>query len=168
MTASRSGTTSALRFLQNEYQLADTLSWIKGKHQFTFGGGFTAGRDNMSKFNFEAYVLWLTWADFLLGQSYLPYGVPYSNVYETYAGFGDFQRDWRYKDGNAFVQDSYKITKRLTLNLGLRYERIGDLGSANGGGNVDVSKIDPNPPQGAVSTATSSTPITTAPLCRPE
>ncbi len=144
----QSGTTSALRFLQNEYQLADTLSWIKGKHQFTFGGGFTAGRDNMSKFNFEAYVLWLTWADFLLGQSYLPYGVPYSNVYETYAGFGDFQRDWRYKDGNAFVQDSYKITKRLTLNLGLRYERIGDLGSANGGGNVDVSKIDPNPPAG--------------------
>ncbi len=144
----QSGTTSALRFLQNEYQFADTLSWVTGKHQFTFGGGFTAGRDNMSKFNFEAYALWLTWADFLLGQSYLPYGVPYSNVYETYAGFGDFQRDWRYKDANAFVQDNYKIGKRLTLNLGLRYERIGDLGSANGGGNVDVSKIDPNPPAG--------------------
>ena len=142
----QSGTTSATRFLQNEYQFADTLSWIKGKHQFTFGGGFTAGRDNMSKFDFEAYVLWLTWADLLLGQSYLPYGVPYSNVYETYAGFGDFQRDWRYKDSNAFAQDNFRITKRLTLNLGLRYERIGDLGSANGGGNVDVSKIDPNPP----------------------
>lgn len=142
----QSGTTSATRFLQNEYQFADTLSWMKGKHQFTLGGGFTAGRDNMSKFDFEAYVLWLTWADLLLGQSYLPYGVPYSNVYETYAGFGDFQRDWRYKDGNAFAQDNFRITKRLTLNLGLRYERIGDLGSANGGGNVDVSKIDPNPP----------------------
>jgi Carboxypeptidase regulatory-like domain/TonB dependent receptor len=144
----QSGTTSALRFLQNEYQFADTLSWVKGKHQLTFGGGFTSGRDNMSKFDFEAYVLPLTWADFLLGQSYLPYGVPYSNIYETYAGFGDFQRDWRYKDANAFVQDNYRITPRLTLNLGLRYERIGDLGSANGGGNVDVSKINPNPPAG--------------------
>jgi hypothetical protein len=142
----QTGTTSALRFLQNEYQFADTLSWVKGKHQLTFGGGFTAGRDNMSKFDFEAYVLPLTWADFLLGQSYLPYGVPYSNIYETYEGIGDFQRDWRYKDGNAFVQDNYKVTKRLTLNLGLRYERIGDLGSANGGGNVDVSQINPNPP----------------------
>jgi hypothetical protein len=144
----QTGTTSALRFLQNEYQFADTLSWVKGKHQLAFGGGFTAGRDNMSKFDFEAYVLPLTWADFLLGQSYLPYGVPYSNIYETYEGIGDFQRDWRYKDANAFVQDNYKIAKRLTLNLGLRYERIGDLGSANGGGNVDVSKIDPNPPAG--------------------
>lgn len=142
----QTGTTSALRFLQNEYQFADTLSWVKGKHQVTFGGGFTTGRDNMSKFDFEAYVLPLTWADFLLGQSYLPYGVPYSNLYETYEGIGDFQRDWRYKDANAFVQDNYRITRRLTLNLGLRYERIGDLGSANGGGNVDVSKINPNPP----------------------
>ncbi|MGB9197645.1 MAG: TonB-dependent receptor [Terriglobales bacterium] len=142
----QSGTTSALRFLQNEYQFADTLSWVKGKHQLTFGGGFTAGRDNMSKFDFEAYVLPLTWADFLLGQSFAPYGIPYSNIYETYAGFGDFQRDWRYKDGNAFVQDNFKVTPSLTLNLGLRYERIGDLGSANGGGNVDVSKINPNPP----------------------
>jgi Carboxypeptidase regulatory-like domain/TonB dependent receptor len=142
----QTGTTSALRFLQEEYQLADTLSWVKGKHQLTFGGGITSGRDNMSKFDFEAYVLPLTWADFLLGQSYLPYGVPYSNIYETYEGIGAFQRDWRYKDANAFIQDNYRIAKRLTLNLGLRYERIGDLGSANGGGNVDVSKINPNPP----------------------
>ena len=142
----QTGTTSALRFLQGEYQLADTLSWVKGSHQLTFGGGFTSGRDNMSKFDFEAYVLPLTWADFLLGQSYLPYGVPYSNLYETYEGIGDFQRDWRYKDANAFIQDNYRIAKRLTLNLGLRYERIGDLGSANGGGNVDVAQINPNPP----------------------
>jgi hypothetical protein len=142
----QTGTTSALRFLQEEYQFADTLSWVTGKHQLTVGGGFTSGRDNMSKFDFEAYVLPLTWADFLLGQSYLPYGVPYSNIYETYEGIGDFQRDWRYKDANAFVQDNYRVAKRLTLNLGLRYERIGDLGSANGGGNVDVSQINPNPP----------------------
>ncbi|MGC2617991.1 MAG: TonB-dependent receptor [Acidobacteriaceae bacterium] len=142
----QTGTTSALAFLQEEYQIADTLSWVKGKHEFTYGGGLTFGRDNMEKFDFEAYVLPLTWADFLLGQSYLPYGVPYSNIYETYEGIGDFQRDWRYKDANGFVQDNFKATKRLTLNLGLRWEHIGDLGSANGGGNVDVSKINPNPP----------------------
>jgi hypothetical protein len=141
----QTGTTSALTFLQEEYQIADTLSWVKGKHQFTFGGGFTFGRDNMSKFDFEAYVIYLTWADFLIGQSYTPYGVPYSNVYETYAGFGDLTRDWRYKQGNAFIQDNYTITKRLTLNLGLRYERIGALGAANGTGNVDVSALNANP-----------------------
>ncbi len=165
--ASRRAQLQRCGFLQEEYQIADTLSWVKGKHQLTFGGGFTSGRDNMSKFDFEAYVLPLTWADFLLGQSYLPF-MGYSNIYETYEGIGNFQRDWRYKDANAFIQDNYKVTKRLTLNLGLRYERIGDLGSANGGGNVDVSKINPNPRRRAVSTATWLTPITTAPLSPPE
>ncbi|HEY4010950.1 MAG TPA: TonB-dependent receptor [Acidobacteriaceae bacterium] len=142
----QTGTTSALAFLQEEYQLADTLSWVKGRHQFTFGGSFTYGRDNMQKFDFEAYVIPLTWADFLIGQSYLPYGVPYSNIYETYEGIGNFKRDWRYKQGSAFVQDNYSVTKRLTLNLGLRYERIGNLGSANGGGNVNVGALNPDPP----------------------
>jgi hypothetical protein len=142
----QTGTTSALGFLQEEYQITDTLSWVKGKHQVAFGGGFTFGRDNMEKFDFEAYVLPLTWADFLLGQSYLPYGVAYSNIYESYEGIGDFQRDWRYKDANGFIQDNYAIAKSLTLNLGLRWEHIGDLGSANGGGNVDVSALNPNPP----------------------
>lgn len=141
----QTGTTSATYFLEEEYQLADTLSWVKGKHEFTFGGGFTYGRDNMAKFYFEAYVLPLTWADFLLGQGNID-GLPYSNIYETYAGFGDFARDDRYKDGDAFIQDNYRVGKRLTLNLGLRFEHIGDMGSANGGGNVDSTRIDPNPP----------------------
>jgi hypothetical protein len=143
----QTGTTSATYFLEEEEQFNDTLSWVKGKHQFTFGGGFTSGRDNMGKFNFEAYILPLTWADFLLGQADV-YGSGYSNIYETYAGFGNFLRDWRYKDADGFIQDDYVVAKRLTVNLGVRWEHIGDLGSANGGGNVDVSQINPNPPAG--------------------
>jgi len=139
----QTGTTSALAFLQEEYEFTDTLSWVKGKHQFTFGGGFTSGRDNMDKFDFEAYVLYLSWADFLLGQGNL-FG--YSNVYESYEGIGNFKRDWRYKQADGFIQDDYVVAKHLTLNLGFRWERIGDLGSANGGGNVDSSQINPNPP----------------------
>jgi hypothetical protein len=148
----QSGTTSALSFLQEEYALTDTLSWVKGKHQLTFGGGFTYGRDNMRKFDFQAYVLTLSWADFLIGQSHPIYpGYAYSNIYETYEGLGNLTRDWRYKDGNGFIQDDYKITSRLTLNLGLRYEHIGALGAANGTGNVDISKLNPNPgPEGSL------------------
>jgi len=146
-TGFETGTSSALAFFEEEYNISDALSWSKGKHQLTFGGAFAYGRDHMQKFDYEAYVIPLTWADLLLGQSYLPYGVPYSNIYESADSVGDKVRDWRYKDADAYVQDNYSITKRLTLNLGLRYEHIGDLGDARGlTGNVIVADIDPNPP----------------------
>ena len=142
----QTGTTSATAFGEDEYDFTDTLSWVKGKHQFTFGGGFGYGRDDMSKFFFEGYVIPLTWADFLLGQSNI-YGTGFSNIYESLQGLGNFARDWRYKDGNAFVQDDFVVTQHLTLNLGMRFEHIGDLGVANGmGGNVNLSAINPNPP----------------------
>jgi Carboxypeptidase regulatory-like domain len=151
----QTGTTSATTFLEDEYNITDTLSWIKGKHQFTFGGGFSYGRDDMSKFFFEGYVIPLTWADFLLGQSNLTYyGYPlgYSNIYESLQGLGNFARDYRYKQGQGFIQDDYVVTQHFTLNLGLRYEHLGDLGMAEGrGGNTVLSAINPNPgPEGSL------------------
>ena len=143
------GTSSTLAFFEEEYNISDALSWVKGKHQVTFGGAFAYGRDHMQKFNYEAYVIPLTWADFLIGQSYSAFGVPYSNIYESADSVGDKVRDWRYKDGDAYAQDNYAIGKRLTLNLGLRYEHIGDLGDARGlTGNVITADINPNPPAG--------------------
>jgi hypothetical protein len=139
------GTTSALYFLQDEYVANDILSWTKGKHQFTFGGGYTFGRDDMAKFNFEAYFIPLTWEDFLAGQANAGFS-GWSNIYEIFSSLGDLDRDWRYRQGNAFIQDDYKVTKRLTLNLGLRFERIGNMAAANSAGNVDLAKLDKNPP----------------------
>jgi len=37
-------------------------------------------------------------------------------------GRGDFSRGIRGNSLNGYVQDSYKVTQRLTLNLGLRYD----------------------------------------------
>src|SRR5208337_1699818 len=143
------GTTSALYFLQDEYVANDTLSWVKGKHQLTFGGGYTFGRDDMAKFAFEAYFLPLTWEDFMAGQANAGFS-GYSNIWEIFEGIGDLERDWRYRQGNAFIQDDFKVAKRLTLNLGFRYEFIGNMSAAssggNGGGNVDVAALNPNPP----------------------
>ncbi len=142
------GTTSATAFGEDEYNITDTLSWTKGRHQFTLGGSYDYGRDDMSKFNFEAYLIPLTWTDFLLGQSNI-YGTGWSNIYESLQGLGNFARDWRYKEGDAFAQDDFKVTNRLTFNLGVRWEHIGDLGVANGmAGNVDLANVDPTPPVG--------------------
>src|SRR4029077_8624497 len=49
-------------------------------------------------------------------------------------GVPDFNRAYRYAQSDFFVQDSYRIAPRLTLNFGLRYERFGapqNTGSQN-------------------------------------
>jgi hypothetical protein len=140
------GLTGGGRFFEEEYNLADTLSWVKGKHRFTFGGEFDYGRDNLPVFFYPGFLIPLTWADLLLGQSNV-YGSGYSNIWESLDGTGNLTRDWRYKDAAAYLQDDLKVTQRLTLNLGLRYEHIGDLGAAGmGTGNVDINALNPNPP----------------------
>ncbi len=65
-----------------------------------------------------------TFNDFLLGQSAAENGSPsgLSNVTMSGGSSGDFRKDERYTDIAAFVQDDIKVTPRLTVNAGLRYE----------------------------------------------
>ena len=74
----------------------------------------------------------LTWADFMLGQANVAYLEFEQYLRNRQPGIGDYPRDWRYKNGDAFIQDDWVVTRRLTLNLGLRYEHIGDFGDATG------------------------------------
>lgn len=65
-----------------------------------------------------------TFDDFLLGQSATQNGSPsgLSNVTMSGGSSGDFRKDERYTDVAAFFQDDIKVTPRLTVNAGLRYE----------------------------------------------
>jgi hypothetical protein len=109
---------------QNLITFGDTLTWVKGVHTLKFGAdfvrnaaldGFTSGRGNP-----RGLITYTgTNADpitrFLLGLpantvSYVNRFRPPMDVYNWEMGF--------------FVQDDYKITQRVTLNLGLRYELI--------------------------------------------
>ena len=137
---------------QNTYVAEDTVAWQKGHHAIRFGGGVTRPQDNQVAFQFFGGLVFLTPSDFLLGQAgdtSLPPGLQFGNLYESIDLPLQASREWRVLDANAYFQDDYKVTSRLTLNLGLRYERLGDVSDALGRvANFNQYTADPNPPAG--------------------
>lgn len=104
------------------YQLADNLSWNIGKHFLKFGGDFHRFQSNgtivgngRGAFTFNAQstapTTGYSLADLLLGLPTSTSRSPLSpRIYDRtgiYAGF---------------LQDDWKVTSRLTLNIGCRYE----------------------------------------------
>ncbi len=121
---------------QNFYDFSDSVTYVRGKHSLHFGGGINRSQINFVSFHFLAGLIYPSFADFLLG-----------NVFESVDVPGVFSRKWRVWDGNAYAQDDYKITRRLTLNLGFRYERQGQLGEYLGRASTfDPARANPNPP----------------------
>ena len=91
---------------------ADTLSIIRGKHTIRTGVEFRYNENNY-KLNYftRGQIDFTSFNDFLVGQTSV-----------ALLGNGLGNRSLRAPDYNFFVQDDYKITPKLTLNLGLRYE----------------------------------------------
>jgi hypothetical protein len=107
---------------QNNYNFVDTLSWVRGKQVFRFGGEYT--RVNLDKlfpqvFNGEIFFTNTPdgksdFQNFLLGSPQFSFG-----------GGGVFNHQYRTNNFGFFAQDDWKIRSDLTLNLGLRTEFFG-------------------------------------------
>jgi hypothetical protein len=135
------------QFAQNSYSFQDSLSYAHGRHTMRFGGGLTRLQNNISDFNFGGSLEFLSFPDFLLGQSAAQNGSGFSNVFSSIDGFGEYSRAYRSWEGALFYQDDIKVTSRFTVNAGLRYERIGlynDIGGRNAAFNTALAN--PNPP----------------------
>jgi Carboxypeptidase regulatory-like domain/TonB dependent receptor len=103
---------------QNTFDLSGALSWIRGRHDFKFGGGYRRDQINALQgiasngfFVFENFPFSDPFASFLSG-----------NPVVFLQGGGDFSREIRARAIDAYAQDTYKVSSRLTLNYGLRYE----------------------------------------------
>lgn len=135
-------------YTQKSLTFSDTFSWLKGAHGLRFGGSITRLQDPLDFAGFDSFVEFLSWPDFLLGLNAAGNGTgTFSNVFESADAFGLLNRDLGAWEGSGFAQDDYRITRRLTLNLGLRYERIGQFGDSSGrNSSFDVTQANPNPP----------------------
>lgn len=106
-------------------QFADNLSWIKGRHSMKFGVEEIEWFDNrfqpnssgnpiLGTYTFTTRFTGNAYADFLLG---LPNQVTRMEPYRP--------QKIRFRDWSFYAQDDFKITPRLTLIYGLRYEYNG-------------------------------------------
>ncbi len=105
--------------VNNTYQVTDAISKVLGNHTMKFGGEFHADQVNahpIAQFNgsfvFSGEETGIDFADFLVG---VPSQYNQSQLNPFYA---------RNKYVGLFAQDSWHALPNLTLNYGLRWDRI--------------------------------------------
>ena len=136
-------------FVQESFVAADDFSFARGAHFLRAGASLTRLHDNFGAVGDGSFVEFLSWPDFLLGLSSTGNGTgTFSNVFASIDDFGLFDRAYRVWEASSFIQDSYRLRKSFTLDLGLRYERLGQFADSLGrNSSFDFAKADPNPPQ---------------------
>ena len=132
------GNGQGFSFFQNNYSFEDSVSYVHGRHTFHFGGGLSKQQINFDNFTFPGLIVFANMPDFLTGNPFLLADLQ-----------GFVNRAWRSTNADVYAQDDIQVTRRLTINLGIRYDREGDIGDSLGrSSNINPNLLDPNPPAG--------------------
>ena len=111
----------------DDYQLRDDLSVTKGAHQIKMGFGWALYKKNQDLFgqtqggfNFDGTFTGNDFADFLLGDA-----KSYQELADQDAG------QWNNVSWSAYAQDNWRVNRKLTLNLGVRWDGVPHTYEAN-------------------------------------
>lgn len=106
-------------FVSDIYEGGGDLSWFRGKHEIKFGQSYQRIRYRISQngrsygeFVFSGIFTRNAYADFLLGPA------------ESLRQEGYRENDAHYWNFGSYIQDRWRVSRKLTLNLGLRYEAL--------------------------------------------
>ena len=134
--------------VQDSYLINDDISWNLGNHSLRFGGGMTRVKRDFTGFRQPGQLIIQSFPDFLLGLSGPQSGTGiFSNIFGAVDLTGLFDRKVRLWEASGYVQDDYRVTSYLTLNLGLRYDFLPAITETLGRfSNVDPRLLNPNPP----------------------
>ena len=149
---------------QNDYQASYSIAMTRGEHNFKLGAELARQQINVlfgiatnGFFVFAPFPVSDSFGSFLLGQSV-----------QFFQGGGQFDRGLRKWIGAGYAQDEWRITPRLTLNYGVRYEintpytEIRNRLNAWAPG--EQSKVYPNAPAGLLFPGDSGVPAGIAPV----
>lgn len=105
---------------EDRFQYADSISWTKGAHQVKFGMDIADLRDTeYALFNGPGSYTYGTINDFALDLS----GATTGKHWQTFTqSFGPLLTKASVVNYAFFAQDQWRVTRKLTLNYGLRYE----------------------------------------------
>lgn len=117
----------------NSFIWQDTVSLTRGRHNLRIGGEVKRHELVLNvPFVKDGFLFFLSFPDFLLGESAAQNGSSASNIFNSVGAAGNFRKDQRYTDLAGFVQDDIKLSPRLTVNVGLRYEFFGPPSEIHG------------------------------------
>ena len=141
---------------QNLFNFEDDVAWVRGHHSLRFGSGVVRSYLVNSGEEYYGQVNFPSWPDFLLGMNGTENGtagIPvfppngFSNVLYSLELLGVLAGHARTWEISAYGQDDYRVTPKLTLNLGLRWEWLPPFTNLSGRAtNINPALINPNPP----------------------
>lgn len=114
----RTGRNAPVR--RRSLQFSDSLHWMKGRHQIIAGGEvLRMGVNNLNTYKMGGFITFAPNVNFGSNNALADFMLGSANLFEQ--GGGEFGNR-HYYSRTLFIQDNFRVSPSLMLNLGLRWD----------------------------------------------